>query len=246
MKNLMLAVAALSSLFNYSTACDKCRNPYHVAYVMPSSVIAPSAAAYVPMTYSVPMAYSATMSVAPLTVAAPMTYTMPSVSSVQMMQAPISTVSVAPTYYTVPTVQSGFHTQSFVPQSTVYYTDNPQSASVSSAQTQGFVSDLILGLARPAACEVCKNLGCGTGNGNSSTDPIASLRETIEEIGKIIKAVKGLEKDIKENIGKTIPEVEIAPAAQDSQIAELTALRDDIRAMNQGSETTTRVAADRE
>ena len=175
--------------------------------------------------------------------AAPMTFQTSSLSSVQFVQAQPSTVSVAPMYYTTaPTTQSVFSTQSFAAPASVYYTANTQAA-LSSAQTQGIVSDLLIGLAKPAACEVCRNIGCstGSGTGGSTKDPLDNLRETIKGIGDLIKAVKGLEKDVKDAVGSTAPDAEEPPVAEESQIAKLTQLRDELRAMNQ-AEKTTRVA----
>lgn len=245
MKKLLLSLAVLSLLQNPGGACDKCGRPQHVMYAAPSYAATTMAVAPMQMTYAAPTMLAAqptfaaqTTFAAPMTYAAPMTFAAPttfqttSASSLQFVQAQPSTVSVAPMYYTAaPVTQSIVSTQAVAAPQTVYYTVEAQ-PTMSAAQTQGFVSDLLIGLARPAACEVCRNLGCGTNGGNSSTDPIANLRDTIKEIGILIKSVKGLEKDIKDAVDGNASNLVEPPVSSESQIATLTQLRDDIRALN--------------
>lgn len=231
MKKLLLSLAVLSLLQNPGGACDKCGRPQHVMYAAPSYGVTAAAVAPMQMSYAAPTVYSAQATYAsPMTFAAPTTYQ--ATSSLQFVQAQPSMVSVAPMYYTAaPVTQSIVSTQAVAAPQTVYYTVEAQ-PTMSSAQTQGFVSDLLIGLARPAACEVCRNLGCGTNSGNSSTDPIANLRDTIKEIGILIKSVKGLEKDIKDAVDGNASNLVEPPVSSESQIATLTQLRDDIRALN--------------
>ena len=234
MKKLILSIAVLSLLSGQSSACDKCKNRQQVAYVVPSGTVTTSSVASVPMTYSSQMTYAAPMSVAPMTVAVPMTFATSSAQSLQFVPTQMSSVSAAPMYYTVPTTQSAFATQSFVPQSfvtpsTVYYTTDAQSTALASAQTQGLISDLLIGLARPAACEVCRNIGCGTNAGNSSSDDtVKNLRDLIKDLGDLIRAAKS-----SDSVSQTTPAVEAAPGSDDSQIAQLTRLRDEFRTLNQ-------------
>ncbi len=229
MKKLILSIAVLSLLSGQSSACDKCRNPQHVAYVVPNGTMTTSSVASVPMTYSTQMTYAA-----PMTVASPMTFSTTSAQSLQFVPTQMSSVSAAPMYYTVPMTQSAFTTQSFVPQtfatpSTVYYTTDPQSTSLASAQTQGLISDLLIGLARPAACEVCRNIGCSTSGGNSSSDDtVKNMRDLIKDLADLIKAAKS-----SGSVSQTAPAVEEAPGSDDSQIAQLTRLRDEFRTLNQ-------------
>lgn len=241
MKSILLSIAVLSLFQSAVTACDKCGRSHHMVYAAPSygmttSAVAPMQTTYFSQSYATPMSYAA-----PMTYSAPMTFQTTSAASLQLVQAQPTTVSAAPMYYTTaPTTQSVFSTQSFAAPASVYYTVDTQSA-LSSAQTQGFVSDLLIGLARPAACEVCRSIGCSTGSGGSSTDPLTNLRETIKGIGDLIKAVKGLEKDVKDAVGSNVPDVEEPPVSTGSEVAKLTRLRDEFRAMNQ-AEKATRVA----
>ncbi len=238
MKKFLLSVAVLGFLSISASACDKCGKSHGLSY-SPSYVQSYAVA-------SAPVQYTSQMSVAPMMVAAPQTFTTSSVQSVQYVSPQLATVSAAPMYYTAPSTQSAFVTQSFVPQSmstpsTLYYMDSNQAATMSSAQTQSILGDLLLrtgaNLAKPVACEICKNLNCGTGTGSGSSDSVDDLRNTIRGIADIIREVKGLEKEVKKAIDGTTS-VEEPPVNHDSELAKLTQIRDELRAMNRAADTT--------
>ena len=241
MKKILLSIAILSLFQAAVTACDKCGRSHHLVYAAPTygmttSAVAPMQTTYAAQVYAVPMTYAA-----PMTYSAPVTLQTTPASSLQFVPAQPSTVSAAPIYYTTaPTTQSAFSTPSFAAPASVYYTASAQPA-LSPVQAQGIVTDLLTGLAKPAACEVCRSIGCNSGSGGTTTDPLDNLRETIKGIGELIKAVKGLEKDVKDAVGSNTLDVEEPPVSAQSQIATLTQLRDEFRAMNQ-SDKVTRVA----
>ena len=242
MKKFLLSLAVLGLLSTAVDACDKCGKSHGLMY-SPSYVQSYAVA-------STPVQYTSQMAVAPMMVAAPQTFTTQSVQSVQYVSPQLATINAAPMYYTVPSTQSAFVTQSFVPQSlstpsTLYYMDSNQAATMSSAQTQSFLGDLLLrtgaNLAKPVACEICKNLNCGTGTGTGS-DSVGDFRNSFRGMTDFIREFKEFEKEIKKTIDGTTS-VEEPPVDHDSELAKLTQIRDELRAMNRVADTT-RVATD--
>jgi len=235
MKKMLLSIAVLTLLHPHGLACDKCGRPHHqFAPASPPFVVTPSAVSSVQMAYAVPaVTYSPTMTVA----SAPVMLSTATPQSLQLVQAQPSLASAAPLYYTVsPATQSAFATHSLVAPASVYYATNELVATPSSAPTHSLIGDLLIGIggeiAKPAACEICKSLNCSTGGGNSSTDSIKSLKDAIAEIGGLIKAVKGLEKEIKDAADGNVS-IEEPAAVHETEVAKLTQLRDEVRAMNQ-------------
>lgn len=241
MKKFLLSLAALGLLSTVADACDKCGKSHGLMY-SPSYVQSYAVA-------STPVQYTSQFAVAPMVVAAPQTFTTSSVQSVQYVSPQLATVSAAPMYYTAPSTQSAFVTQSFVPQTfasqsfapqSLYYMDSNQVATLSSAQTQSLLGDLLLrtgaNLARPVACEICKNLNCETGTGSES-DAVGDLRNKMRGITDILREYKDFVKDIKNTLDGTTS-VEEPPADHDTEIAKLTQIRDELRAMTSAAEST--------
>ncbi len=147
-------------------------------------------------------------------------------SSVPLSYSVPMTTYSAPLTYSVPLSAS-------VP---AYYPAYP--TTLSDAQAQGLINDLIFGgiggsFVKPAGCQFCRSMGCCNDQGNSPADPVKNLKETIREIGDLIRSVKDLEKDIKDAVDEKTSVIEAPPAKQDSQIAQLRQIRDDIRKLNQ-------------
>jgi hypothetical protein len=236
-KSFFLSLTSVLIVSSSLMACDKCGRSRHCASGAPMATMAVAPVSVAPVAVSsVPMAMMTApvmMNAAPMTLASP--YAVSSAVPMQGMYA-----SSAPMYYTAqtasPYVMSSVYDQQFVvPQS--------YAQAYAGYDQQSLLPNLIGGLARPAACEVCRAIGCNSGNDSGRTDSVGELRDTIREIGELIKTFKTLEKDIKDTFGETTPEIERAPGEVDSQVAQLMEIRDSMRSLN-NERTATRIVRD--
>ncbi len=234
MRPLLFTLSAALFLTAQSNACDKCNrvqaNYYAQPYAVAPYAVAPYAVSSAPMTY-VPATYS---SPTQLTFVPSSAAYAPS-SFAAAGYAPVSVLGPA-TYSTTFAAPS---TQAFFVPSNVLVNSASDSPSTQSLTQQGLIDSLI-GAGRPAACEFCRVIGCDSnGSGGSGRDPLTDLKDTIKGIGELIRSIKGLEKDLKDSLSS---DVEVEPG--DLQIAELTRLRNDLRAINAAANETQLASGD--
>lgn len=199
-------------------ACDKCNRVQTGWYAQPYAA-APFAVNAAPVPYAVPAMVNAPSQ---LSFVPSSTVYAPSPFAVSGF-APVSVLS--PTTYS--TTLAATSTQAYFAPSTLLVPSAYDSFNAQSLSQQGLLDSLI-GSGRPAACEMCRLIGCeSSGGGGSARDPLTELKDTIKGIGELIRSIKGLEKDIKDSLSS-----EVESEQSDVQIAELTRLRDEMRAMN--------------